>query len=210
MSKLTAKEARFIDEYIICLNGTEACRRAMYEGDDNVLAVTAHRMLRKPKIKEAIEARLAEHAMGANELLVHLSDIVRGDLADCLTSTGTIDPLEAKKRGKSHLIKRYKHKRKTITTTDKNGDNGSDILEDEYEVELYSRLEAMNMLAKYHQLLTTRIQIDDWRSQAIADIRAGVIPVEAYGELAAQFGTSLAAELFAAAGVQISVGDDTP
>lgn len=49
------------------------------------------------------------------------------------------------------------------------------------------------------------LKVDDWRSQAIADIRAGKI---AYEVLANAFDHSLAAELFAAAGVPISTGTD--
>lgn len=53
----------------------------------------------------------------------------------------------------------------------------------------------------------TELRVDDWRSQAIADIRMGKISYEA---LASAFDTSLAAELFAAAGVPVSVGQSTP
>lgn len=45
-----------------------------------------------------------------------------------------------------------------------------------------------------------RQKIEDWRTQAIADIRAGKIPYEA---LADAFDTDLATELFAAAGVPV-------
>lgn len=48
-----------------------------------------------------------------------------------------------------------------------------------------------------------KARIDDWRSQAIADIKAGIIAFEA---LAEAFDESLATELFKAAGVPVSVG----
>jgi hypothetical protein len=47
----------------------------------------------------------------------------------------------------------------------------------------------------------THIQVDDWRSQAIADIRAGKVT---YEDLVNGFDTSLAAALFAEAGVPVS------
>lgn len=47
-----------------------------------------------------------------------------------------------------------------------------------------------------------KARIDDWRSQAIADIKAGIIAFEA---LAEAFDESLATELFRAAGVPVQV-----
>lgn len=188
--RLTGKQQRFVDEYIICLNATEACRRAGYAGNDNVLAKTGSENVRNPKILAAIDERLNVYAMSASEVLIHLTDIARGDIADALNSMGGIDPTEAVKRGKSHLIKRFKTK--TITTED------SDI--HETEIEMYDRLKALELLAKYHDLIN-KIRIDDWRTQAIADIRSGNLPFEA---LADAFDEDLATELFRAAGIPIS------
>lgn len=47
----------------------------------------------------------------------------------------------------------------------------------------------------------THVQIDDWRSQAIADIRAGKVT---YEDLVNGFDTSIAAQLFAEAGIRVS------
>lgn len=49
----------------------------------------------------------------------------------------------------------------------------------------------------------THLQIDDWRSQAIADIKAGRVQ---YQDLANAFDSDLATELFAAAGVPVQTG----
>lgn len=55
MKPFPIKVRKFIEVYDG--NGTQSARAAGYKGSDNVLAVTATRMLRNPKIKEAIEAR---------------------------------------------------------------------------------------------------------------------------------------------------------
>jgi phage terminase small subunit len=198
--KLTGKQSKFVDAYIICLNGTEAARRAGYSGDDNGLAVQAHENLRNTKIIRAIDARLAVFAMPANEVLIHLTDIARGDIADALNSAGGIDPLEAKRRGKSHLIRRFKTK---ITTITEKGGDEREILED--EIEMYDRLKALELLAKYHDLVN-KVRVEDWRSQAIADIQSGRIGFEA---LAQAFDESLATELFRTAGIAVSVGESS-
>lgn len=67
MDRLTAKQQRFIDEYVVCLNGTEAARRAKYDGDDATLAVIASQNLRKLNISTAINEKLMQFAMPANE-----------------------------------------------------------------------------------------------------------------------------------------------
>ena len=192
---LTGKQRIWADEYIVTLNETEASRRAGYKGDDNALAVQGHHNLRNPKIMAYVRERLAHHAMSAEEVLVRLTDIGRTDLGDCLNSMGGIDPLEAKRKGKSHLIKRFKVK--TTTITEKDGTE-KDIVET--EIEMHDPQSALTLLAKYHDLVN-RVKIETWEDQAIADIKAGNIPFEA---LADAFDRDLATELFKRAGVPIS------
>lgn len=185
--KLTGKQARFVDEYIVCLNGTEAARRAGYSGDDATLAVAASRMLRNDKISRAIGKRLERFAMPANEVLTQLTDIARGDIADTLTAFGAIDPLEAKRRGKSHIIKRFKTKITNYTDKD-----GQDHTTEETEVELYDRLAALQTLAKYHDLTNT-VKVEDWHSEIIGLLRDGIVTPE---QVEDELGTELARELF--------------
>ena len=195
IDKLTVKEQRFVDEYIICLNGTEACARAGYVGSRGVLAVTANRLLRKPKIIHAIQARLDLLAMPANEVLGQLTDISRNDMGDMLNSFGGIDISEAILRGKTNQIKRFKSKVTTITEKD-----GTEKEIIETEIELYDRQAALNTLAKYHDLTNT-IKVEDWRSEFIALIRDGQVTRE---EISEEFGTDVAEELFITAGILTS------
>ncbi|PAE74486.1 terminase small subunit [Bacillus velezensis] len=51
MSKLTPKRKRFVDEYLIDLNATQAYIRAGYKvKSESVAAVESHKLLRNPKI----------------------------------------------------------------------------------------------------------------------------------------------------------------
>ena len=196
--EITPQMLLFVDHYIICMNGTEAARLAGYNGTDESLAVMASRLLRNVKVLTEISKRLEKYTMSANEVLIHLTDVARGDLADALNEWGGIDPLEAKRRGKSHLIKRFKHKRKTITTTTKDGENESEILEDEHEIEMYDRMDALKTLAKFHSLIADRIEVVTWEDRAVIDIKAGIIQ---YQDLAHEFGEDIATRLFTRAGV---------
>jgi phage terminase small subunit len=188
--KISPQMLLFVNHYVVCMNGTEAARLAGYRGDDATLAATASRLLRNHKILNELSRQLELFTMPAQEVLVHLTDIARGDIADALNSLGAVDPLEAKRRGKSHLIKRFKTK--TVTSDD------NDV--HEVEIEMYDRLDALKTLAKFHALLIDRVKVDDWRSQAIEDIRKGRIE---YGVLANTFDESLAQELFRLAGVRV-------
>lgn len=195
--RLTAKQKRFIDEYVICLNGTEAARRAQYDGDDATLAVIASQNLRKLNISRAIGERLEQFAMPANEVLSQLTDIARDDITDALNAFGGIDIGEAKRRGKSHLIKRYKTKVTTIT--DKDGSEKEII---ETEIEMYDRLAALQTLAKYHDLTNT-IKVEDWRSEIIALLKEGKVSPE---QVVEDLGYEIAQELFITAGVSSDSG----
>lgn len=188
--KLTGKQRRFVDAYVTCLNATEAARRAGYGGDDRSLSVIGSANLRNVDILAAVDSCLNAYAMSANEVLSHLTDIARGDIADAMNPAGGIDPVEARWRGKSHLIKKYKVR--SITTDDQ------EIIEG--EIEMYSRLEALNLLAKYHDLVN-RVRLEDWRSEVVAHLKAGTISKET---VMTDLGSGLAEELFIAAGIPVS------
>lgn len=197
--KLTGKQRRFVDEYVVCLNGTEAARRAGYDGDDRVLAVIASQNLRKLSITRAIDEALKEFAMPANEVLAQLTDIGRGDIGDVLNN-GRIDLIEARRRGKSQLVKRFREK--VTTYTDKDGKDHEQV---ETEIELYDRQSALNTLAKFHNIANnTQLTVVTWEDKAVQDIKDGKIN---YQDLADAFDPSLATQLFARAGVPVQIAE---
>jgi len=53
--KLTTKQTRFVQEYLKCLNGTEAARLAGYKGSYRTLSVVAHELSRHPLVKHKID-----------------------------------------------------------------------------------------------------------------------------------------------------------
>lgn len=199
--KLTGKQKRFADEYIVCLNATESCRRAGYSGDDATLAVIGSQNLRKPNIIAYIDERLNQFAMPANEVLIHLTDIARGDMSDAMNNIGGVDPLEAVRRGKSHLIKRFKTK--TTIIAGKTEDDGMEI--HETEIEMYDRLKALELLAKYHDI-TNKVKVVDWRDELLQLYREGKITPE---QIKVELGDDLATEFFKSAGVATLTGGES-
>lgn len=81
MAKLTAKQQRFCDEYLIDLNATQAAIRAGYS--PKTARMIANENLTKPYIKEYIEKRMAEKEKeliaDQDEVLKYLTSVLRGN-----------------------------------------------------------------------------------------------------------------------------------
>jgi phage terminase small subunit len=189
---LTDKQEVFVNAYLRHFNATRAAIEAGYS------AKTAQQIgsenLSKPLIASRIRARMETDAMSTSEVLYHLAQIARGDYNDISDNSGGLDMFGARQAGKTNLIKRVKNK--AIVTED------SDI--SETEVEMYDRLRALELIGKHLKMWTDKVQLEDWRTQAIADIRAGVID---YKALVEAFDDDLATQLFTAAGVPISTSE---
>ena len=89
MAKLTAKQQRFCDEYLIDLNATQAAIRAGYS--EKTAAVIATENLRKPNISEYIEKRMAEKnkelIADQDEVMKYLTAVMRRQLTDSIVVT---------------------------------------------------------------------------------------------------------------------------
>jgi phage terminase small subunit len=79
---LTEKQRRFVDAYLgeAMGNATQACALAGYQGDRSTLGVTGHWLLRNPKVRAAIDSRIASDPGVATreERQRLLTDIARG------------------------------------------------------------------------------------------------------------------------------------
>ena len=81
MAKMTPKQKRFCDEYLIDLNATQAAIRAGYS-EKNARNIASEN-LAKPNIKEYIENRMAEKEKtliaDQDEVLKYLTSVLRGE-----------------------------------------------------------------------------------------------------------------------------------
>ena len=136
---LSNKQRVFIEEYLRDWNATQAALRAGYS------AKTAYSIgqenLNKPEIKAVIEARIAEKAMGADEVLLRLGDQARASFSDFLTN-GDLDLGKAERNGKLHLIKGY-------AVSDKGA----------VRIELYDAQAALVQLGRHHGLFVDKQEI---------------------------------------------------
>ena len=81
VAKLTAKQQRFCDEYLIDLNATQAAIRAGYS--ERTAKQIGQENLTKPDIKKYIDDRMAEKESNLiadqDEVLKYLTSVLRGE-----------------------------------------------------------------------------------------------------------------------------------
>lgn len=84
MWTLNERQRRFVDEYILCGNATEACRRAGYT--NKFANRQAHKLLTNPGIRAAIDEQLqaatTQKTLDQTRLLEFLSAVVLGEVKD--------------------------------------------------------------------------------------------------------------------------------
>ena len=190
MEDWTDLQRQFVKYYVgeCNLNGTRAAIKAGYSRKS--ARQIASENLSKPYIRAEIDRLLEAQAMSKSEVLARLTLHGRGDMREFIN----LSSKQLKRHPDGQLIKKYK---RTVTTY------GDDRTEEKVELELYDAQAALVQLGKYHKLFSERIEVDDWRSQAIRDIKAGLIEFEA---LADEFDRDTAAELFTLAGEIIPTG----
>jgi phage terminase small subunit len=139
---LTFRERLFVEEYLNCWNASEAARRAGYS--EKSAAEIGRQNLRKLDISRAIEARIAERAISANEVLARLAEQARFDANEFLSEAGELDMKSAKKKGLGKFIRRLKSQ---------SGEHAS------VDIEFIDTQGALEKLGKHLKLFTEKSEI---------------------------------------------------
>ena len=143
MSKLTLKQKRFADEYIISGNATEAAIKAGYAKKS--ARVTASKLLTNANISEYIKSRMEElqdeKILTQKQVLVMLSEIASGQAKETMVVTTKIAQLiPDAKTGKS--VKVYNEVPQLVEYPTKNSD----------------RNKALELLGKNYRLFTDKVE----------------------------------------------------
>lgn len=160
-ARLTYKQRLFVLYYLgeSQGNASDAARRAGYPAAG--ARVTGARLLTNANIRAAIDAKLAEAAIPADEVLARLSDHATTSLGDFLKidkrGTVRLDFRQAKRRGRLPCVKKLKR-----------GKYG-------WELELYDAQAALVQLGKYHGLFD-RMKLDDAPDEDLEEHAAGSDP----------------------------------
>ena len=132
MAKMTAKQMRFCDEYLIDLNATQAAIRAGYS--EKYAHTNTPKLLKNTTIKEYIDARMAEKEKqliaDQDEVLKYLTSVLRGE------------------------------SRSSVVVVESTGDFSSAAREMEKSPDEKERLKAAELLGKRYGLYTDRVEQD--------------------------------------------------
>lgn len=150
MAKLTAKQQRFVDEYLIDLNATQAAIRAGYSV--NTANEQGSQLLAKLSIQQAIAEKMAERSKrtGVNQdrVVLELAKIAFVKITDIVTSEG-----EIKKTATDDdlsCIESVKYK-------ESNSDTGCSV---EREVKISSKLKALELLGKHLGMWNDKVDLN--------------------------------------------------
>lgn len=93
---LTAKQQRFVDEYLIDLNASQAAIRTGYS--EKTAGAIGFELLKKPEISEAIETAMANRSertkINADWLLSRLASEAEADVGDLYGEDGQLLPIK--------------------------------------------------------------------------------------------------------------------
>lgn len=173
---LSRKHEQFVNEYLVCMNATEAYSRVYPNCTRETAGRNGHVLLKNTDIASAIDQRLAENTMRANEVLARLTEHASGDMGDFWTISADGEPAldlnTAKANGKLRLIKKLKVKTTRRMVADIEG------VTTDVDFELYDAQSALKELGRYHKIFTDKTEIsgkDGGELIAIAVVEPGLI-----------------------------------
>lgn len=150
MAKLTEKQQRFVDEYLIDLNATQAAIRAGYSA--KTADVQGSRMLGIVKVQQAISEAMAERSKrtGVNQdrVVLELAKIALVKMTDIVDSYGRIK--DTATEDDLACIESIKYK-------SSESDTGSS---EEREVKIASKLKALELLGKHLGMWNDKLDVN--------------------------------------------------
>lgn len=150
MAKLTAKQKRFVEEYLVDLNATQAAIRAGYK--THTAKQIGSENLSKPYIKSAIEKEIAKLSArtGVNQerIIRELAKIAFVNPVDVMNMT---DAMVRGDAGRDDTSSIQSVKIKTIPTEEGNIT--------EREVKLYDKKGALELLGKHLGMFTDKLNV---------------------------------------------------
>lgn len=140
---LTKKQQAFVEHYLREWNATRAAVLAGYS--EKTARSIGSENLTKPDIAAAIQARLDELKMSADEVLLRLADQARATMDDFIDpERKDVDLVRAAERGKLHLVKKFSRSTGKVETV---------------TIELHDAQAALVQLGRHHKLFTDRTEI---------------------------------------------------
>lgn len=160
MAKLTDKQQRFVDEYLIDLNATQAAIRAGYSA--KTADQQGSRMLANVKVKQAVAEKQAQRSKrtGVNQdrVVLELAKVAFAKMTDIVDSNGRIK--EDASPDDLACIESIKYK-------ESDNEYGGSV---EREVKIASKLKALELLGKHLGMWSDKFNVTVEKSEKLDDI----------------------------------------
>ena len=152
MAKLTAKHQRFVEDYLIDLNATQAAIRAGYKKTEYT-DTNANKLLENTRIREAIDKAMAERSKrtGINQNRV-IQELARIAFVNPQNVINAEDGSVREDATEDDLACIQAVKVKTMS-----GDKGCS---EEREVRLNDKMKALELLGKHLGMFTDKVELD--------------------------------------------------
>ena len=153
---MTPKQERFVSEYLVDLNATQAAIRAGYSKK------TANEIgaenLAKRSISEAIAAKTAKQLekvdLSAERVLEEMRRLALGDVRGLFDESGDLKPLHTLTEAQAAMIGGFE----VVIKNAKAGDGHTDTI---HKVKVWDKTRALEMLGKHFALLTEHVVVHD-------------------------------------------------
>ena len=150
---LTAKQQRFIAEYLIDLNATQAAIRAGYSSA--TASSAGHGLLRKLEIADAVvegkRAQLASSGLSAMGVLEELRRLAHSDVGDVFDATGSLLPV-------AQIPLETRCAIAGIEVVIKNAQAGDGHTDTVHKIKFWDKGRALELLAKHLGLLVEKVE----------------------------------------------------
>lgn len=174
LKPLRTNHRLFVAEYLKNFNGTRAYKAVYPDSSDYAARTSASALLTNPNIRAHIAAQIAERLMSADEAMLGIADIARGDIGELLDNNGLLDIRMAKEKGLTRLLRKIRQK--TVTRIGKKDDD-DDVEITEIEFEMYDAHAAKRDILKMHGKFSERVDVTSGGKELPATIiKVGIDP----------------------------------
>lgn len=150
MARLTAKQQRFVEEYLIDLNATQAAIRAGYSPD--TAGSIGGENLQKPEIRAHIDRAMAERSkrtgVNADRIIMELAKIAFVNAGNVINTKDATIMKDATDEDRAAIMS---VKVKTSST-----ENGESV---EREIKMADKIKALELLGKHNGMFKDRVEL---------------------------------------------------
>jgi phage terminase small subunit len=156
---LSDKQRRFVAEYLVTLNATQAAIRAGYS--EKTAGSQGERLLKNAEVQKSVQAgaskRLDKLELTGNRVLEEMARLGFSDVREWFDETGRLRPLHELGDNAAKAIASIEIVREK--TTRKEGETEEVTVEERVvKVRAWDKVRALEMLGKYYGLLKDRVE----------------------------------------------------